>query len=214
MNELIKISEHNGQQVVSARDLHDFLGSKKQFGDWIAHRVKKYGLIENQDYVTFSLNGEKGRPTVEYALSLDAAKELSMVEGNARGKEARKYFIECEKELKVLAPKPMTIEEIAMVSLKGIMETKERMNTIEHKVKVLEAQTITSSVDYFTIAGYASLIGKKVDVPTAAKIGRKATTLCGTLGCFTGAVKDSRWGKVKTYPEEVLKTAFDQYYTK
>ena len=44
MNELIKIQDHNGQKAVSARDLHEFLESKKQFSDWINHRIKKYGF--------------------------------------------------------------------------------------------------------------------------------------------------------------------------
>ena len=56
--------------------------------------------MENQDFVTFSENSEKGRPRLEYALTLDMAKELSMVERNEQGKEARRYFIECEKRLK------------------------------------------------------------------------------------------------------------------
>ena len=60
--------------------------------------------MENQDFVTFSKNLEKGRPRLEYALTLDMAKELSMVERNEKGKQARKYFIECEKKLKEAVP--------------------------------------------------------------------------------------------------------------
>lgn len=95
--ELIKITERNGHKVVSARELYHFLEIKKQFSDWIQYRIAQYDLVENQDFVTFTQNSEKGRPTIEYALSLDAAKELSMVEGNEKGKQARKYFIECER---------------------------------------------------------------------------------------------------------------------
>lgn len=64
------------------------------------NRIEKYDLIENVDFVVFPQFGENpkgGRPSIEYALSIDAAKELSMVEGNEKGKQARKYFIECEK---------------------------------------------------------------------------------------------------------------------
>lgn len=100
MEELIRITEQSGKQAVSARELHVFLGNKKQFSDWIKDRIKKYGLVENQDYASYSLNSEKGRPFIEYALTLDTAKELAMVEGNAKGKEARQYFIACEKKLK------------------------------------------------------------------------------------------------------------------
>ena len=101
--ELIKITEHGGKQAVSARDLHCFLGSRRDFTSWMKDRISKYGLLENQDYVVYTNFGENpkgGRPTSEYILSLDCAKELAMVEGNSRGKAARLYFIECEKKLK------------------------------------------------------------------------------------------------------------------
>lgn len=102
MNEIIKITEQNGKRAVSARELHAFLESKQEFANWIKSRIEKYGLVENQDYEVFDSfikNPSGGRPLIEYALTVDAAKELSMVEGNERGKQARHYFIECEKSL-------------------------------------------------------------------------------------------------------------------
>lgn len=102
MNEIIKITEQNGKRAVSARELHAFLESKQEFANWIKSRIEKYGLVENQDYEVFDSfikNPSGGRPLIEYALTVDAAKELSMVEGNERGKQARHYFIECEKAL-------------------------------------------------------------------------------------------------------------------
>lgn len=103
MEELIKITDRDGQRAVSARELHQFLESKQQFADWIKSRIEKYGFVENQDFevihkITNNPNG--GRPMVEYALTIDMAKELSMVENNERGRMARKYFIECEKKAK------------------------------------------------------------------------------------------------------------------
>ena len=101
--ELIRITEHNGNSAVSARDLYQFLESKQQFSDWIQSRIKDYGFIEGQDFEVFHnfiKNSNGGRPTIEYAISLDMAKELSMVERTEKGKQARIYFIECEKKLK------------------------------------------------------------------------------------------------------------------
>ena len=103
--ELIHIEERNGEQVVSARELHRFLESKQEFANWIKNRIEKYDLIENVDYQVFDnviKNPKGGRPLAEYALSVDAAKELSMVEGNGKGKQARRYFIEVEKRAKAL----------------------------------------------------------------------------------------------------------------
>lgn len=100
MEEIIKITERNGQRAVNARELHQFLESKQQFANWIQNRIEKYGFIENQDFCSFNkvIKRETGATTItEYALSLDMAKELSMVENNEKGRLARKYFIECEK---------------------------------------------------------------------------------------------------------------------
>lgn len=105
MNELIKITEHDGKRAVNARELHQFLESKQDFSTWIKSRVEKYEFVEGQDFCSFHkiVERETGATTrIEYALSIDMAKELSMVENNEKGRMARKYFIECEK--KVNAP--------------------------------------------------------------------------------------------------------------
>ena len=100
MTELIKISEYNGKRAVNARELHQFLESKQDFSNWIKNRIEKYDFVENQDYCSFNkiIEREIGATSrIEYALSVDMAKELSMVENNEKGRLARKYFIECEK---------------------------------------------------------------------------------------------------------------------
>ena len=79
MNQLIKITEENGQIAVSARELHLFLEVQSKFADWIKNRINEYGFIENQDYMVFAEIGENsngGRSLKEYALTLDMAKEL------------------------------------------------------------------------------------------------------------------------------------------
>ena len=59
MNELIKITEENGQRAVSARELHLFLEVQSKFADWIKNRIKEYGFIENQDYSLLPEMGEQ-----------------------------------------------------------------------------------------------------------------------------------------------------------
>jgi len=100
MEEIIKITEKDGQKAVNARELHEFLGNKREFVTWIKQRIEQYGFVENQDYTSFDniVKRENGATVrKEYAISLDMAKELSMVENNEKGRLARKYFIECEK---------------------------------------------------------------------------------------------------------------------
>lgn len=116
--ELIKIQTQtiNEEMIrtVSARELHEFLGVKSRYNDWIRNRINKYGFLENQDFVcltkslvTLTNDGRQGNSVVtEHFLTLGMAKELAMVENNDKGREARQYFIQCEKELKeVLSPK-------------------------------------------------------------------------------------------------------------
>ncbi|GAA5102161.1 antA/AntB antirepressor family protein [Bartonella acomydis] len=108
MNTLIEITEQTvGQetvQTVNARELHAFLEITSKFADWIKNRIKECNFQENIDFIGFSKNLEKGgRPSIEYYLTLDMAKHLSMIERNDKGHEARQYFIKCEKLLKKVA---------------------------------------------------------------------------------------------------------------
>ena len=90
----------------SARQLHSFLEVGKVFGAWLQDRIGSFGFVDGQDFVIagneFFPNLEKtpvGRPTKEYFLTIDMAKELSMLERNDKGKQARRYFIECERRM-------------------------------------------------------------------------------------------------------------------
>ena len=91
------------EQGVDARALYEFLGVDTRFGDWFSRRIEEYGFIENQDFIILlknEKNSGRGRKAVDYFLTLEMAKELAMVEKNEKGKEARRYFIECERRLK------------------------------------------------------------------------------------------------------------------
>lgn len=87
-------------ETVNARDLHDFLEVGKRFTTWLQDRIDQYGFVEGQDFLPILGKSSGGRPSTEYHLSLDMAKELSMVERNEKGKEARQYFINCERAAK------------------------------------------------------------------------------------------------------------------
>lgn len=90
--------------AVDARELHLFLDSKQEFSNWFKNRIDQYDFQENQDFIIndnfINNSSRRGPKPVEYIISLDMAKELSMVERNERGKQARKYFIEVEKKFK------------------------------------------------------------------------------------------------------------------
>jgi phage anti-repressor protein len=108
-------------QTVDGRDLHTFLEVGKDFSNWMRDRVEQYGFVENADFVVFANSGEKGRPSREYALTLDMAKEVAMVERNDRGKQVRKYFIECERRLKMNALSPGSHVKEASMAFRSFM---------------------------------------------------------------------------------------------
>ena len=96
--QLIKLTKNeHGIETVNARELHEFLEVKSKFADWFKNRVSDFGFIENSDFVSASKFLERGGRTIEYFISIDMAKELSMIERNDKGKQARLYFIECER---------------------------------------------------------------------------------------------------------------------
>ncbi|EPW0455675.1 antA/AntB antirepressor family protein [Escherichia coli] len=107
--------------LVNARDLHTFLGVGKRFASWITERIAEYGFVENQDYIAISQKREigYGRGKKDYHLTLDTAKELAMVERNEKGRQIRRYFIECEKKLRNIQPVQtelqFTAEEIILL---------------------------------------------------------------------------------------------------
>jgi len=96
--EPIKI--YNGS-LVNARELWNYLGSKRQFANWIKQRIQECDLIENEDYFTFNKIVKRSK-TTEYHLTIIAAKEVALLERNEKGKEIRRYFIKCEETLQVL----------------------------------------------------------------------------------------------------------------
>lgn len=122
---LIPITEQNGMTAVSLRDLHAFLEVTEKFTDW-ARRMFDYGFSDGADYVeVFPENRNNptgGRPSRNWAISLDMAKELSMIQRTDKGKQARQYFIEVEKR-KSVAPSGQDLLALAVIEAQRVLET-------------------------------------------------------------------------------------------
>ncbi|EAL0550944.1 TPA: antA/AntB antirepressor family protein [Campylobacter jejuni] len=133
MTNLIPL-RHNNQ--ILARDLHFFIDAKRQFANWINERIENYDFIEKQDYI-IELVYTKGRPRKEYYITLDMAKELCMVENNEKGRQARRYFIECEKRLKNLEQEKM--QKLAFHQSLGYKsQLAQQKEKYENKIKALK----------------------------------------------------------------------------
>lgn len=143
MTQLIRITEQNGSKAVSARELHQFLGVNTKFYMWIERRIEEYGFVENEDYQIMMPNfgqrkNEGGFNKKEYAISLDMAKELAMVEKTDKGKQARRYFIECEKRLQnVQKALPQASQEAQRLELLNLI----RNNLQRGDVKAISVET-------------------------------------------------------------------------
>lgn len=158
-------------QTVNARDLHAFLGVGKDFSTWVKDRIEQYGFAENVDFVVLPEIGEnsgRGRPAKEYAITLDMAKELAMVERNEKGKQARQYFIECERRAK--APfDPAKLSRLDLIQLALAAETDLQVERgarvlLEAKVqqdapKVAFAESVAAATDAISIGQAAQLLG-------------------------------------------------------
>lgn len=95
-------------QLCNARELHTFLDIGKDYSTWIKNRINEYGFTQDEDYLVIT-ERTNGRPRKEYHITLDMGKELGMVERNERGKQIRKYFIECER--RASQPKQIALPE-------------------------------------------------------------------------------------------------------
>lgn len=105
--------------LVSAKQLHAFLGIGRDFTNWIKGRISQYGFTAGLDYlIVENLSSPKrasakSRQQLEhdYMITIDMGKELAMVERNDKGREVRRYFIQCERQAKAAAPVPPSYPE-------------------------------------------------------------------------------------------------------
>ncbi|ECQ5977617.1 phage antirepressor Ant [Campylobacter jejuni] len=121
---------------VNAREIYKIINSEQEFANWIKNRISHYNFIENQDYI-IELVYTKGRPRKEYYVTLDMAKELCMIENNEKGRQARRYFIECEKRLKNLEAEQM--QKLAFRQSLGYKsQLAQQKEKYENKIKALK----------------------------------------------------------------------------
>ena len=154
-NELIKITkDDNGNSVVSGRDLHEFLEVNTQYTKWF-NRMAEYGFTENVDFAVIVKNvyDEKVfggvRKITDHAMTLDMAKEISMIQRTDKGKQARQYFIEVEKTFKEQYRLPQTPEEKLALTMEVTTRINKRLGKVEEKIIEIEnKQEINSDQRY------------------------------------------------------------------
>lgn len=159
--ELIKIIERDGRQLVSGRELHEFLEIRTKYKDWF-RRMVEYGFEEAIDFIRVAqkraTNNLKNPVTtvIDHAISIDMAKEISMIQRTEKGKIARQYFINCEKKLKEV--KKLSPMELMELQFKALKEQKEKIAQVENRVDKLEEDMPLFQIDCKEIQ---ALVGKK-----------------------------------------------------
>ncbi|WP_253263720.1 antA/AntB antirepressor family protein [Enterococcus cecorum] len=157
--ELIKITTNeNGEQLVSGRELHEFLEVGTQYTKWF-DRMTEYGFAENVDFAVIVKNDYDEtafggtRKITDHAMTLDMAKEISMIQRTEKGKQARQYFIEVEKEYKEVQKRlPNTREAIQQLLLQGVEEVNQRVDNMEERLSNVEENAKLDTGDYNVVA--------------------------------------------------------------
>jgi len=166
MNELIPITINENQEpIVSGRTLHEFLEVGTRYNDWIDRKIE-YGFAENEDYTMLTqkrvTNNPKNPETtyIDHAIKVDMAKEICMLEKNAKGKQARQYFIQIEKDWnspeKIMA-RALKIADRQISVLR--LENSELVHKIEaDKPKTIFADAVATSKTSILVGEMAKIL--------------------------------------------------------
>ena len=153
MNELLKINYEADRITLSARELHKFLELSERFSNWF-ERMKQYGFVENQDYLGRKVFNTLAKQELQdYEITLDMAKEISMIQRNEKGKQARQYFIEVEKQWN----SPERVIARGLIESKKMIENLNKQ-IVEMRPKALFADAVSTSKESILIGQLAKLI--------------------------------------------------------
>jgi len=151
MNELIPVIEKNDNDeiLVAGRDLHKFLEIRTQYTKWF-ERMKEYGFIANVDFIEVSqkrlTSHGREHDMINHHMKLDMAKEISMLQRNEKGKQARQYFIEVEKKWnspEMIIQRAMQIQQRRIQKLES--ENKELKPKAKYYDLVLQSNELLST---------------------------------------------------------------------
>jgi len=167
MEELVRITtSEGGKQVVSARELHKFLGVKTQFKQWM-NRMTANNFKKGRDYVIITKFGEnskgrRGRPPIDYLLTIEMAKKIGMMQNSPKGSEIQDYFLAMEKVAQGVIEKPLTEIETAERYL-AVLKREELLQKQlkEAEPKVAYAESVETSKNSILVRKFAKDLCKQ-----------------------------------------------------
>lgn len=156
MNNLIPTQRSVENEIlVTGRDLHEFLEVNSNYTTWF-HRMVEYGFTEGLDFIPKTEESSGGRPSINHHIKLDMAKEISMLQRNEKGKQARQYFVEVEKRWnspEMIVQRAMEIQNEKVLQLQETLE--------EQKPKVVYADAVKVSKDTVLVKDMANVLKKE-----------------------------------------------------
>ena len=226
INEIITINQENEKITVLGRDLYEFLEIETPYHIWFP-RMLEYGFAESQDFSTYknvqAISGASTR--IDHQLTLDMAKEISMIQRNEKGKQARIYFIECEKKLKqIKVPKSYAeaLFEAGRLALENERLAKERDNAIQTKAWISDKKTATAMVTASHLSRECNKLReeigfckknatiKRMEILTKDKYRYKVLRdYCRAKELDITKVPDVNYGYVNAYPAEAWYNCYD-----
>ncbi len=215
----------DSEGMTTASKLYAFLElSPSNYSKWCKSNITENEFAtENEDFTRFVIEYESGVGTKQredYRLTAHFAKKLSMKGNGEKAEQAREYFTRLEEKVKQkaidlsqLSPELQLFKQMFDTIATQQLEQKRQaaeLSKINDNVKELQAKIETHNEDYYTVAGYASLRGIKVDISKANMFGRKCSKLSKNYGYDVGKTKDPRFGTVNTYHVDISKEVFKE----
>lgn len=159
-NELIKVqTNQEGEQRVSARELHKELGVKTRFSLWVEQNFKMF--VEGVDFTsvvtTTVVNNGATRQLEDFNLTTDMAKNVAMMSKTTKSQEIRDYFIAVEKEHKALMADPRIQMAMGLKSAQLMLNHKDKI-IAEMTPKALFADAVSASQSSILIGELAKLL--------------------------------------------------------
>lgn len=167
------IQQHQDlQQAVSARELYDFLQPTERFASWFDRQLQ-YGFVDNQDYLGCEVFNALARQSLQdYFVTIDMAKEISMIQRSDKGKQARQYFIECERKAKQVVPAfqiPQTLGEALQLAANQALQIEQDAPKVNAYDKLIDSKNLKSVGDVAKSIGLrsAQALNKKLETVNA-----------------------------------------------
>lgn len=167
-SELIPIQNNDGAQAVLGRDLHAFLEIGKDYSTWFKDMCQ-YGFIAGQDFTPKSGKTSEagGRPRIDHIILLEMAKEICMIQRSPLGKQARQYFIECERRARNNVPALSGPELVARALIEAQNMLEEKDQQIKELAPMAGAwETFCGSSGDMSVADTAKALNSRRGVDT------------------------------------------------